>query len=142
MSASVSIVTEYSEELHASFARLTPQLADIRPPTKKHLQQLVDSNSVLFVLKNEEAEIIGTLTLGVYYIPTDTRAWVEDVIVDHAYRGQGLSKLLMQAAHQHATEVGIQSINLTSHPSRVAANQLYQQVGYQLRETNSYRIHL
>ncbi len=41
-----------------------------------------------------------------------------------------------------AREFGCATVDLTSRPSREAANRLYQRVGFTLRETNVYRYDL
>jgi ribosomal protein S18 acetylase RimI-like enzyme len=93
---------------------------------------------VLFVAR-ERGEIIGTLSLALFRIPTGLRAWIEDVIVDSAARGKGVGEALNRAAIDHAAKAGARTIDLTSRPSREAANRLYQRIGFKLRETNVYR---
>jgi len=41
-----------------------------------------------------------------------------------------------------ARELGCTTVDLTSRPSREAANRLYQRVGFVQRETNIYRFEL
>ena len=86
--------------------------------------------------------ILGMLSLVAFEIPTGVRAWVEDVVVDEAARGQGAGFALVEAAVEHAKNVGARTVDLTSRPSREAANRLYQRAGFQLRETNVYRVTL
>jgi ribosomal protein S18 acetylase RimI-like enzyme len=83
--------------------------------------------------------ITGSLTLVVFRIPTGVRAWIEDVVVENSARGQGIGEALTRAALQQAAELGAKTVDLTSRPSREAANRLYQRVGFQLRQTNLYR---
>ena len=75
-------------------------------------------------------------------IPTGTRAWIEDVVVDEAARGSGVGAALNQAALDHARARGAKTVDLTSRPSREAANRLYQRLGFEPRETNVYRYEL
>ena len=79
------------------------------------------------------------LSLVVFSIPTGIKAWVEDVVVDEDARGKGVGKLLMNHAMVTAETLGAKSVDLTSRPSREAANKLYQAIGFQERETNVYR---
>ncbi|WP_408459344.1 GNAT family N-acetyltransferase [Paraburkholderia fungorum] len=83
--------------------------------------------------------MVGTLTLISSRLPTGMRAWIEDVIVDPDARGLGVGVSLCQTAIRHATELGAISIDLTSRPPRVAADWLYQKLGFRRRETNVYR---
>ncbi|MGV3760711.1 MAG: GNAT family N-acetyltransferase, partial [Actinomycetota bacterium] len=86
-----------------------------------------------------DGRIVGVSTLAVFPIPTGNRAWVEDVIVDEAVNGQGIGRRLTEAMLDRARELGCVTVDLTSRPSREAANALYKKVGFVERETNVYR---
>ena len=86
--------------------------------------------------------IVGMLTLAIFRIPTGIRAWVEDVVVDGASRGRGVGEALTQAAVAFAGARGALTVDLTSRASREAANRLYQRIGFELRDTNVYRLKL
>ena len=79
------------------------------------------------------------LTLVVFPIPTGVRAWIEDVVVTTAARGRGVGELLNREALRLAAQLGARSVDLTSRPSREAANRLYAKLGFERRETNVYR---
>ena len=87
-------------------------------------------------------QIVGSLTLALFRIPTGLRAWIEDVVVDDAARGKGVGEALSRAAIARAKAAGAVSVDLTSRPSREAANRLYQRIGFELRETNVWRYNL
>ena len=91
---------------------------------------------------SERARKLGSLTLVLFRIPTGVRAWIEDVVVDEAARGQGVGELLNREALRIAAENGAVTVDLTSRPSREAANRLYQRIGFKQRETNVYRYEL
>ena len=104
------------------------------------LQTLQDSASRLFVMRREGA-IIGMLTLCIYHCPTARKVWVEDVVVDSAYRGQGLGEELMTFAIDYVEKnLSPCSLMLTSRPARVAANALYRKKGFEPRQTNVYKM--
>ena len=103
-------------------------------------QTLQDSASRLFVMRREGA-IVGMLTLCIYHCPTARKVWVEDVVVDSAYRGQGLGKELVAFAIDYVEKnLAPCSLMLTSRPSRIAANELYRKAGFEQRQTNVYKI--
>ena len=77
-----------------------------------------------------------------FRIPSGVRAWIEDVVVDEAARGQGVGEALNREALRLAAEQGARTVELTSRPSREAANRLYQRLGFKMRETNVYRYEL
>lgn len=143
----VEIVTGSTPELVEAMGRLIPQLSRSAPAlTAVECEALVAQNGVyLFIFRSDESPdggvrpILGMLTLATFTIPTGLRAWVEDVVVDSAARGQGAGRALVEAAVAHAATLGARTVDLTSRPSREAANRLYQRAGFHLRETNVYR---
>jgi ribosomal protein S18 acetylase RimI-like enzyme len=67
------------------------------------------------------------------------RAWIEDVVVDELARGHGAGEALVKAAVDRSGAAGARSVDLTSRPARVAANRLWQRLGFEERHTNVYR---
>ena len=136
-------VTQVTDELEAAFVRLMPQLSSSNPaPTRAQLAEMVDSPAItLLIARDSDArgEIVGSLTLAMFRIPTGRRAWIEDVVVDSAQRGKGIGEALTREALRVAQEAGATTVDLTSRPSREAANRLYQRIGFEKRETNIYR---
>ena len=111
--------------------------------TSEMLQLSMASNNSHFFAIIDDNRIIGCATLCVFDSPTGKKASVEDVVVSSSYRGQGLGRMLMQHVIEYAkTELHNVDIHLTSSPHRVAANQLYQQLGFQKRETNAYEMRI
>ena len=134
--------TEVTPELVDAFARLTPQLSRSSPvPGADELAEIVASPAtVLLVARDgEPARIVGALTLALFRIPTGVRAWVEDVVVDESARGRGVASALTREALRRAEAAGARTVDLTSRPTREAANRLYRRLGFELRETNVYR---
>jgi len=60
------------------------------------------------------------------------------VVVDQNFRRRGIAEALVNSAIEYAREAGVDGISLTSNPKREAANKLYQSMGFEKRETNSY----
>ena len=134
-------INTYSPEYHEAMQRFLDQLTpEHLTLTEEMVKQLIASeNSHLFFLMQDE-QVAGMLTVGIYYSPTGGKAWIEDVVVDEAFRGQGLSKLLVAHAIQFVESKQIPLLMLTSNPTRVAANKLYQAMGFGRKETNVYRM--
>ena len=137
----VEVISQVTGELVEAFARLVPQLSKSnRPPTERELAAIVASRaSVLFLAYDEDDEIVGSLTLVLFRIPTGLRAWIEDVVVDESARGKGVGHRMNEAAIDYARKAGAKTVDLTSRPSRDVANRLYQRLGFQKRDTNVYR---
>lgn len=134
-------IKTYSTEYHEAMQRFLDQLtSNPMTLTEEIFNQLIaSSNSHLFFLLKEE-QIAGMLTVGIYYSPTGGKAWIEDVVVDESFRGQGLSKLLVAHAVEFVKAKQVPSLMLTSNPKRIAANKLYQAMGFERKETNVYRM--
>lgn len=139
----ISVVTSVTQELVDAFARLIPQLSSSNPPpTAAVLQTIVDSSATDLLVAEEDGFIYGSLTLAIFSIPTGVRAWIEDVVVDGEARGKGVGRLLNEEALAIAKRAGASTVDLTSRPSREAANRLYQRIGFEKRATNVYRFGL
>jgi len=129
-----------TDEVVEAFARLVPQLSKTSvPPDRAALDRIVSSPAITLLIARTDGKISGTLTLVMFPIPTGIRAWIEDVVVDEAARGQGIGEALSQEAIKIAEAAGARTVDLTSRPSREAAGRLYEKIGFKLRETRVYR---
>lgn len=141
----MEIVTAVDEDLVAAFARLIPQLSSSSPPPgRAELETMVsaEASDVLVARDTSTGEILGSLTLVTFLIPTGIRSWIEDVVVDASARGRGVGEALNRFALDRARARGAKTVDLTSRPSREAANRLYQRLGFELRTSNLYRFDL
>ena len=137
----IKLVRRFSTRIFKAVNRLLPQLdRDTELMTETRFRAILRSEGThFFIAETDDKEIAGMLSAVVYIIPTGTKFWIEDVVVDEAYRGKGIGKELMKSAIEYARFKGARSVDLTSRPDRVAANKLYQDLGFVLRETNVYR---
>lgn len=136
-------ISEASNEILSQVNGLLPQLSKSASPLSlESLDILAKSESTNLFVAKEGKKVWGMLSLVLFPIPTGTKAWVEDVVVDSSARGKGIGKALMNHALKKVREKRGKSIDLTSRPSRETANKLYQSLGYQKRETNVYRLSL
>ena len=136
----VAECTEVTDELVEAMARLVGQLSDSSPPpTRDQLEQIVASPATALLVARDETGIVGSLTLVSFHIPTGLRTRIEDVVVDESARGKGVGLELNRAALEMAGAMGATGTDLTSRPSRAAANRLYQKMGFERRDSNVYR---
>jgi ribosomal protein S18 acetylase RimI-like enzyme len=128
-----------NHELLTAFGRLIPQLTRAPIPSLQDLQNLLDSSSVLVVARTDETgPIIGVGTLGVFRTPSGIHAHIEDVVVDESLRGRGIGQALVLYLLQIARQMGLKGVSLTCNPNRLAANRLYQKMGFKKWETNIF----
>ncbi len=133
------------------FNRIVEEVAMINALRKELSERTKDidfnglCNAVRFSrlwLAIDDTLIIGMATLVPAYTLDGTEGHVEGVVVTESYRGQGVSKAIMKALMNDATSLHMTHLHLTSRPSRVAANKLYQSLGFEQRDTNTYRLKL
>lgn len=128
---------DYLEAINRLIAQLSTSSHTF---TEAELNSLIASpQSHLYALEYDE-KIIGMVTLCIYQCPTGRKAWIEDVVVDQNHRGKGYGKLMVRKAMEECQNRGNVTLMLTSRPSRIVANQLYQSLGFEKRETNFYKM--
>ncbi len=128
---------DYLEAINRLIAQLSTSSHTF---TEAELNSLIASpQSHLYALEYDE-KIIGMVTLCIYQCPIGRKAWIEDVVVDQNHRGKGYGKLMLRKAMEECQNRGNVTLMLTSRPSRIVANQLYQSLGFEKRETNVYKM--
>ncbi|MDQ6613578.1 MAG: GNAT family N-acetyltransferase [Actinomycetota bacterium] len=154
---------EVTDALVVDVGRLVGQLStSSRPPTRAELEAIVASPATALLIARSgydgvagrdngaggdgaaggagaDGAVIGMLTIVIFRIPTGVRAWIEDVVVDRSVRGRGVGEALSRRAIELAIQAGAKTVDLTSRPSREAANRLYRRLGFVARDTNVYR---
>ena len=100
---------------------------------------LNDANVHVYVIR-DGGHIVATGTLCIKHTLEFTIADIESVVVSSKCRGRGYGKELMTAMIEAARKMNVHHIQLTSNPARVAANQLYQDLGFERYETNCYKL--
>ncbi|MFI0943874.1 GNAT family N-acetyltransferase [Streptomyces sp. NPDC021020] len=140
MAVEIEVVREAGADVVGALARLLPQLSSSAV--------VLDADGVARVLGSEantvlvarlDGEIVGTLTLVMFPLPTGLRARIEDVVVDGAARGAGVGAALTEHALRLAEQAGARTVDLTSRPSREAANRLYERLGFRTRDSRVLR---
>ncbi|HVQ43614.1 MAG TPA: GNAT family N-acetyltransferase [Candidatus Saccharimonadia bacterium] len=117
-----------AEQLGALMQQLT---ANAQPLDVDRLRTIVEA-SALYVAK-ADGRIIGTVCRIDLRHPVRTKCWIEDLVVDSEFRGQGIARRLMEAAIAGAPEEAV-SVNLNSNVARTESHRLYQKLGFAVRE--------
>ncbi len=145
MDVEIEVVQKVTSDIVEAFGRLLPQLSKSAPPLDADALTAIASaqaNSVL--VARVDGEILGTLTLVIFPIPTGIRAWIEDVVVDESargkeYGGKRVGEALTIEALKIANEAGARTVDLTTRPARIAAGKLYERLGFEQRDSRVYR---
>lgn len=139
----IKLITEFDQKIFDAVSGLLCQLApDLPVLTREHFDKVLkDERTFLFIAEHEN-KVAGMMTIVTYVVPGATRFWIEDLVVDKPFRGRGFGRKLISHAISFARSKGARTIDLTSRPSRIEANQLYRSAGFSLRETNVYRFYV
>ncbi len=130
----------YTQKEYENLRQLMNELSERLDLTQLDLMWVLKApNSHLYVM-TDDGKIIGCATLCVFYSPSGAKASIEDVVVSSVYRGRRLGRQLVEHLLEEAKEFAPMEIQLTSKPARVAANGLYQSLGFERKETNCYRM--
>lgn len=136
-------ITKENAGVRETINTLLPQLSDTaRVISHSELKKLLQDKNTHLYFVNLDGKVAGMGTLVFLHAPSSFRGRVEDVVVDKKFRGRGIGKKLMSHLIRVAKKAGVLMIELTSGPSRIAANQLYRSLGFEKRKTNVYRMTL
>ena len=109
-------VSKTSDELVAAFEHLTPQLSPGHlPPTRAELDALLAQPGCSLLLARQAGQICGVLTLIIFRTPMAVHAWIEDVVVDAEFRGQGIGEALTRRAIDLAQRTRRRAISTSPH---------------------------
>jgi ribosomal protein S18 acetylase RimI-like enzyme len=141
---SIEILKSATPSQFSDISRLLSQLhagsSTAYEPTADRLRALLADHNADIVVALDNERIIGMALLFTLARIDETSGYVDDVVVDDAYRGQGIATRILERVVSRAKERNHTHIDLTSRPSREAANHLYQKIGFVKRETNPYRL--
>ena len=133
-------IKSYADAVLDALNDLLQQLSALpRRLTEQDLRAIIQSDTAHLLMAEIHSQYVGTLTLVVFRIPSGTRARIEDLVVQETARGRGVGRSLVQKALKMAKALGAEAVDLTTHPSREAANRLYKKLGFARRETHVYR---
>ena len=124
------------DDIHALIRQLS---SGAKLPDLASMNQMIAAEGFHFITARESSKTIAMLSLVLFQIPTGLRARIEDVVVLETHRRQGIARRMSTIAIEQYKDSGARTLDLTSSPSRAAANQLYVSLGFKQRETNVYR---
>ena len=135
-----AVLESVDAETVAALARLLPQVSSrAEPLTRARLESVVGSPSTRIVVATLDGAVVGMALLCLCTTLTGQFGLVEEVAVDASARGNHVGVELMVRLLELADELGLDFVELTSRPSRAAANGLYRSLAFEHRSTNVYR---
>ena len=139
----IEAATEATQELVDALNALLPQLnPKLKPLSIQRLSKVIDDPATTLLVARDGGSIVGAAAVLVYATPAFVKARIEDVVVDEHSRGKGVGEALVRRCIEVARERGAEIVELQSARWREVANRLYPRLGFQLRESNLYRLDL
>jgi ribosomal protein S18 acetylase RimI-like enzyme len=136
----IEVVDSADPDTVAALARLLPQVSSRAAPlTSERVDAVLANASTHVIVARRGGVVVGMALLLTCTTLTGQFGFVEEVAVDESVRGQHLGLRLVVGLLHVAAGLGLDFVELTSRPSREAANGLYRSLGFRLRETNCYR---
>jgi len=139
----IEAATEATQELLDALTSLLPQLnPNLKPLTMERLSTVIGDPATTLLVVSDDGRIVGAAAVLVYATPAFVKARIEDVVVDELSRGKGVGEALVRRCLEVARERGAEIVELQSARWREVANRLYPRLGFELRESNLYRLNL
>ncbi len=139
----IEAATEATQELLDALTSLLPQLnPQLKPLTMERLSTVIRDPATTLLVVRDDGRIFGAAAVLVYATPAFVKARIEDVVVDEHSRGKGVGEALVRRCLEVARERGAEIVELQSARWREVANRLYPRLGFELRESNLYRLNL
>jgi ribosomal protein S18 acetylase RimI-like enzyme len=106
------------------------------------LKNIVENDWTNLIVARDERRIIGMAIVHIVNNIGVRIGYVDDVVVSDVYRRQGIGKKIISKLINVAKAKGVSQLRLTSRPSRIAANKMYQKMGFEIGNTNIYTMKL
>ena len=139
----IEAATDATQELLDALTSLLPQLnPKLKPLTMERLSAVISDPATTLLVVRDDGRIVGAAAVLVYATPAFVKARIEDVVVDEPSRGKGVGEALVRRCLEVARQRGAEIVELQSARWREVANRLYPRLGFELRESNLYRLNL
>lgn len=97
------------------------------------------SESVIYIAYEDKKAVGFTQLYPLFSSTRMRRTWLlNDLYVDGAFRGRGISKMLIDAAKDLARNTQAAGVSLETEKSNNIGNQLYPSTGFELDEEHNY----
>lgn len=137
----IELINNYNSALVEPVGRMLRQLTGTDAPFgEEKLRVIIRDMSCRLFVARIGSEVVGMFSLCTYLSPSMRKVWLEDVVVDNAWRGQGIGRAMVAYAINFARQIAPCCLMLTSSPHRIEANALYRSMGFEAKQTNVYKM--
>ena len=102
----------------------------------------VSSEDAPTYVAETEQRVVGMVTLCVFPTLTGPKAYLDHLVVAPDSRRRGIGRALVRHAIEQAETAGASRIDLTANEEKKAGRALYESLGFQERDTGSFRLHI
>ena len=103
---------------------------------------LVTSEDAPTYVAERDGRVVGTVTLCVFRTLTGPKAYLDHLVVATEWRRRGIGRALVEFAIEQARAAGASRIDLTANREKQPGRALYRSLGFQKRDTASFRLNL
>jgi GNAT superfamily N-acetyltransferase len=103
--------------------------------------RVVAADAPAYVAESD-GRVVGMVTVCVFTTLTGTKAYLDHLVVEREWRRRGVARALMEHAIEVARSAGASRLDLTANAGKTAARALYASLGFQPRDTGSFRLEL
>lgn len=135
-------LSDISDDEAKMLRKLSFQLSENSAFDTESLRRSMQRGTTSIFVIRQKAQIIASVSVAFFATPTGNHCRIADVVVDERYRGKGLGRKLMTKTIEALRAMNVKHVELTSRPSRIAANELYRSLGFKRRKTNVYEFEL
>lgn len=119
-------------------AALSKQLGYATAPNAvaDRLTRMLERRDQQFLVADDDGRVVGWIHMLVTeFVEAEAFVQIGGLVVDHAYRKQGIGRRLLTRAEEWAVQQGCSVVRLSSNEKRIDAHAFYQRAGYTILKT-------
>ena len=139
MKITILTINNHNPTIDAQISQLYKQLGGEKKqvPLK---EVLAEDNAITLAYCEHNDQIIGIASMCTYAVISGKKGWIEDVVVDERFRGQGIGRKLMEKLLEEGKKKNLTEILLFTEAHRIPAINLYADLGFKLKESRIYTL--
>ncbi|MCW3125885.1 MAG: hypothetical protein JWO03_1543 [Bacteroidetes bacterium] len=122
-------------DTHAAMERMFMPVEDAADKFAEYITSLLDKESYLVAVAEIDTKVVGYVIASVSNTPEvfalRRRMYIQDTVIDPAYRRQGVAKQLMDTLMAFAKERQVEKIDLLVAVKNEAGNKFWKEMGFE-----------